>query len=585
MTAAGAGSAGAGSARAGSTRLLVVGSGVAGLYAALTAAARGLEVALLTKDNLENSNSWYAQGGLSAVGPLGMSRGDSVASHVADTLTAGARLNDESAVLAMCTAAWSHMENLIAAGAVFDADADADADGAAPALCLEAAHTHARILHSGGDATGKALSSALITACLKQEAAGALAIRERTFATELLADDAGVPDRITGVRVLNADGSTEDLHADVVLLATGGIGNLFTATTNPFGATGDGAALAYRAGALLVDSEFIQFHPTLVTPTVPTAASAVGERGFMVSEAVRGEGALLINEAGERFMQAIHPDAELAPRDVVARAIHAVNASGSRAYLDARAVEAAHGAGFLARRFPSITAALAKLGHNLATEPVPVTEAAHYWMGGVFTDQLGRTTLPGLYAAGETACTGVHGANRLASNSLLEALVFAWSTVVNLPAQNVKASDVDQTGSELTSTVLTKVITTQPLNTQLASASGESRAVDLATLQDLATKYLGVERTGAGLEAAIAQLATWHVPGDDRAARELENLLTLARVIAHAALARENSIGAHYRLDAPRSPEPLNGQLPRFGYRQQRTTRAASQLVSSNIGS
>lgn len=547
------------------TSLLVVGSGVAGLYAALTAATRGLEVTLLTKDNLENSNSWFAQGGLSAVGPSGVSRGDSVASHVADTLTAGARLNDAAAVGAMCSAAWGHVERLVEAGAVFDSDSDADGGYA---LGLEAAHAHARILHAGGDATGKALASALIDACLRQEAAGALRIRERAFATELLAGDAADPERITGVRVLNADGTTEELTADAVLLATGGIGNLFAATTNPHGATGDGAALAYRAGALLVDSEFVQFHPTLVSPG-----------GFMVSEAVRGEGAVLLDQHGRRFMPDVHTDAELAPRDVVARAIHAVNAAGGQAYLDATGVDAARGPGFLARRFPSITAALAKLGHDLAAAPVPVTEAAHYWMGGVFTDRLGRTTLPGLYAAGETACTGVHGANRLASNSLLEALVFAWSAVVNLPAAGAENGIVD-TGS-----ITSHVLTAEPAAPIAATGS---TPVDLPTLQRLATGHLGVERTGADLEHALRQLSLWYIEGDDRAAHELRNLLTLARVMATAARARENSIGAHFRLDAPWQPEPANGTLPRHGFRQANASNAnaaTSQLVSSNIGS
>ncbi|MFJ6416979.1 L-aspartate oxidase [Paeniglutamicibacter sp. NPDC091659] len=554
------------------TGLLVVGSGVAGLYAALTAAARGLEVTLLTKDNLENSNSWFAQGGLSAVGPAGIARGDSVASHVADTLTAGARLNDAGAVAAMCAAAWDHVERLTEAGAVFDSDPEGEY-----ALGLEAAHAHARILHAGGDATGKALASALIDACLKQEAAGALRIRERAFVTELLAQDPYDPERITGVRVLNADGTTEELTADAVLLATGGVGNLFAATTNPRGATGDGAALAYRAGALLADSEFVQFHPTLVSPG-----------GFMVSEAVRGEGAILVDQHGHRFMPAVHPDAELAPRDVVARAIHAVNAAGGQAYLDATGVESDHGPGFLARRFPSITAALAKLGHDLAAAPVPVTEAAHYWMGGVFTDRLGRTTLPGLYAAGETACTGVHGANRLASNSLLEALVFAWSAVVNLPAAGATADPRSADAG---------TIAVHTLETVATAAAG-STPVDLPTLQRLATGHLGVERTGADLEDALRQLSLWHVEGADRAAHELCNLLTLARVMATAALARENSIGAHFRLDAPGAPEPANGALPRRGYRMAGPVKAfpaianadtaiaaTSQLVSSNIGS
>jgi L-aspartate oxidase len=279
--------------------LVVVGSGVAGLYAALTAAVRGLEVALLTKDALADSNSWYAQGGLSAVGPAGVAAGDSIASHITDTLTAGAQLNDADAVAIMCTSAWGHVQRLVGAGAEFDTDPSGTF-----ALGLEAAHAHPRILHAGGDATGKYLASALIAACRAQEAAGRLVIREHAFVTELLTEgnpyaEAG-SDRpatmVTGVRVLGRDGQRDELHSEAVLLATGGAGQLFAATTNPHGATGDGAALAYRAGAVLADAEFIQFHPTLVSPG-----------GFMVSEAVRGEGAASASCEPSTRMQSLRP--------------------------------------------------------------------------------------------------------------------------------------------------------------------------------------------------------------------------------------------------------------------------------------
>lgn len=561
------------------TALIVVGSGVAGLYAALSAASRGMKITLLTKDSLENSNSWYAQGGLTAVGPAGIERGDSVASHIADTLVAGARLNDVTAVRSMCESAWDHVEALVETGTEFDRDSSGEF-----ALGLEAAHAHARILHAGGDATGKVIASALIGACLKQEAAGNLTIREHTFVTELVQDHAGEPERVTGVRVLNADGSTHEMHADAVLLATGGLGNLYAATTNPYGATGDGAALAYRAGAVLVDSEFIQFHPTLVSPG-----------GFMVSEAVRGEGAVLINRQGNRFMQEIHPDAELAPRDVVARAIHEINASGDQAFLDATNVEAQHGVGFLAQRFPSITRSLAELGYDLGSAAVPVTEAAHYWMGGVATNAKGETTLPGLYAAGETACTGVHGANRLASNSLLEALTFAWNVVNSLRTQTSDTSNeaVDMRDAESNS-ALTSVIMTQPGTTTPVNPSLE---LDLQTLQDLANTHLGVQRTGEGLYAALTTLESCTVRGDDRPAHELRNLHTLAKVIACAALNRENSIGAHYRADATQAPALIDGTLQRFGFKlakpvqsghleRTKTTGLASShhLQTSNIG-
>lgn len=539
--------------------LIVVGSGVAGLYAALTAAVRGLEVTLLTKDQLQDSNSWYAQGGLSAVGPGGVAAGDSIASHIADTLTAGACLNNADAVAIMCTSAWGHVQRLVGAGAEFDTDASG-----AFSLGLEAAHAHPRILHAGGDATGKGLASALIAACRAQQAAGRLVIREHVFVTELLteenpyADPAGGQPAtvVTGVRVLGRDGESEDLLSRAVLLATGGAGQLFAATTNPLGATGDGAALAYRAGAMLADAEFIQFHPTLVSPG-----------GFMVSEAVRGEGAVLINERGERFMEAIHPDAELAPRDVVARAIHAVRAKGGTVHLDARGVEAKRGAGFLARRFPSITRELGKLGYDLAAVPVPVTPAAHYWMGGILTNDTGASTLPGLFAAGEAACTGVHGANRLASNSLLEGLVFAWRTVVNLPSDTSAATAL---AGALTNNAVTRMFLTRPAGIEDGAGSGAqgeapSEEMELSALQALAQLHLGVERTAEGLRTALAQLERWRVTGSDRASCERANLLALATLIATAALERENSIGAHYRSDATFSPKPVNGHLPRFG--------------------
>lgn len=542
--------------------LIVVGSGVSGLYAALSAAARGRTVTLLTKDALENSNSWYAQGGLSAVGPEGIAAGDSITSHVADTLTAGAQLNDAETVALMCSSAWAHVQELVSVGAHFDTDASGEF-----ARGLEAAHSHPRILHAGGDATGRSLASALITACRRQEAAGGLTIREHVFVTQLItaanphadpsqahaATDQATT-RVIGVRTLGPEGSREELFAPAVLLATGGSGQLYAATTNPAGATGDGAALAYRAGAALGDLEFIQFHPTLVSPG-----------GFMVSEAVRGEGAILINEHGERFMQEIHPDAELAPRDVVARAIHAVRAKGGTVHLDARAVEATRGPGFLARRFPSITAELGKLGYDLGLEPVPVTPAAHYIMGGILTDDLGASTLPGLYAAGECANTGVHGANRLASNSLLEGLVFAWRMVVSLPM----TPEIGDLANSETNRALTKVIVTQPRRwtEQKAESSPDSEADELqnlAQLQDLAQRYLGVVRTGDGLRSALRQLERWQVIPQDRSSHELANLLTLATLIATAALHRENSLGAHYRSDAPKPPLPVAGHLQRF---------------------
>ncbi|WP_417234041.1 L-aspartate oxidase [Arthrobacter sp.] len=537
----------------GTTReLVIVGSGVAGLYAAITAVEHGHRVTLLTKDALADSNSWYAQGGISAVVPAGVAEGDSVASHIEDTLIAGARLNNVDAVRDVCSSAWGHIEALAALGTAFDPSATGDG----PALGLEAAHAHARIVHAGGDATGRVVASALIAVVRRLEAEGRLDIREHAFATDLVLEGGAVTgvDVLTGLDYLPAGGGEPArLRADVVLLATGGIGSLYAWTTNPAGATGDGAALAWRAGALVADAEFVQFHPTLV----PAGR-------FMISEAVRGEGAVLIDGSGRRFMPDVHRDAELAPRDVVARAIHRIRATGSEVYLDARGVEARRGAGFLATRFPAITGHLAADGLDLAAAPVPVAPAQHYWMGGVFADACGRTTVPGLRVAGETACTGTHGANRLASNSLLEALVHGFRAVTTLHDDGALLAgessglehvfELPEGGDAAPETIMRETTTGED--------SGRSARVPLTldAVRDLSTAYLGVERTGEGLALAAAALAGSLAAGEGTAPRtradaELRNLTTVGRLIAEAALARTGSIGAHYRLDTPAKAE------------------------------
>ncbi|MGO1318597.1 MAG: L-aspartate oxidase, partial [Cellulomonadaceae bacterium] len=368
-------------------RVVVVGSGVAGLLAALEASVFA-RVTLVTKAELGESNTAHAQGGVAVAGPAP----DSVAAHVHDTLAAGAGLCDEAAVGALCADGPDAVAALRAHGTRFDLHRG-----------LEAAHSHARILHAGGDATGAEIARALVAAVRR----ASVQILERTTVTDLLVRDG----RAAGVRTL-----TGRLEADAVVLATGGAGQLFPHTTNPEVATGDGVALALRAGVACADLELYQFHPTALA----------GPGSFLVSEAVRGEGAVLLDAQGRRFMTAVHPDAELAPRDVVARAIAATAAAqGSHVRLDASAL----GADFVARRFPTIVAACAERGFDLTRTPVPVTPAAHYWMGGVRTDAWGRTSLPGLWAVGEVACTGAHGANRLASNSLLEGAVFARRAV------------------------------------------------------------------------------------------------------------------------------------------------------------
>ncbi|HAQ59608.1 MAG TPA: L-aspartate oxidase, partial [Microbacterium sp.] len=383
------------------THAIVVGSGIAGLTVALHAARAGVAVTLVTKDVLEHANTRYAQGGIAGV----MFAEDRVSDHARDTLVAGAGLADPAAVGVLVHEGPTRIRELVDLGVEFDRDADGEF-----VKGLEAAHSYPRILHSGGDATGTAIELALAAAVRE----AGVEIVEHAFLLDLALESRTV----VGVELLTAEGGRM-LRADAVVIATGGAGQMFAHTTNPSVATGDGIAAALRAGAAVTDLEFVQFHPTVL---------AVGEP-FLVSEAVRGEGAMIVDAVGHRFLADTHPEGELAPRDVVAQAIaERMAAQGGRPVsLDATRLGAAHGeppASFLARRFPTIDAAVRERGLDWAHEPIPVTPAAHYLMGGIVTDLDGRTTLSGLYAVGEAARTGVHGANRLASNSLLEGAVF-----------------------------------------------------------------------------------------------------------------------------------------------------------------
>ncbi|KQP25490.1 L-aspartate oxidase [Aeromicrobium sp. Leaf272] len=484
------------------TRVVVVGSGVAGLTAALEADARdGVEVTLVTKAALGTSNTAWAQGGVAVV----TDAGDSVASHVADTLAAGAGLSDDDAVQVLCADGPEAVAGLMRRGVLFDVDAGDLARG------LEAAHSHARILHAGGDATGAAISEALVA---RVRAAG-IEVREHTLAVDLQLTQG----RVCGLRLL--DGTV--LPADAVVLATGGAGQLYPFTTNPAVATGDGLAMALRAGAVASDLEFYQFHPTaLAVPGSP-----------LVSEAVRGEGAVLRSVDGHRFMTDVHPDAELAPRDVVARGIAAQMArqGGLPVLLDATAL----GTAFLARRFPTIDAMVRSHGLDWGTEPVPVSPAAHYFMGGVRTDLWGRTSLPGLYAVGEVACTGVHGANRLASNSLLEGAVFGRRVVEAV----LGAAPQETFDAEWAAPVeVPSAVTTEPL--------------ERADLQQLLWETAGLSRDAAGLERASTLIGAGAVPpGADVKAVEDANLHVVGAAVVASALARRESRGGHHRTDAP----------------------------------
>jgi L-aspartate oxidase len=516
-------------------RVLVIGGGIAGLWTAVKAADAGHEVELVTKAALVEGSTRHAQGGIAAA----LFPDDSAERHYADTIAAGAGLSDPAAVRVLCDEGPARVRDLIRFGVAFDRG-----DSGGLARGLEAAHSRARILHAGGDGTGAAIESALVATVRRR----AVRVHEHSMLVDLLVEHGCV----VGARLLAASGFTEVL-ADAVVLATGGSGCLYRHTTNPDVATGDGVAAAWRAGAEVADLEFVQFHPTaLATPGTP-----------LISEAVRGEGAVIIDEHGERFMPDVDPRAELAPRDVVARAVwkRMAEQDGRPVLLDATAL----GAAFLAARFPGIDAACRDAGFDWGSQPVPITPAAHYAMGGVVADLDGRTTLPGLFAVGECARTGVHGANRLASNSLLEAAVFADRAARALdapwPARASAASAAPAPagtrfgvparhaeGSGATDGV-------SPPNTasgdRVGAAAGDAK-VERGALQALMWEHAGLERSGEGLAAASAALDSWRsTEVVDRRTAEDRNLLDLARLTVAAALARTGSVGAHFRTDDP----------------------------------
>lgn len=575
----------------GRKRLIVVGSGIAGLYGALLAADGGADVVLLTKGALADSNTYYAQGGISAVLDE-PAPGDTVAAHIADTLQAGAGHCNPEAVRVLCTEARRDIAGLGRFGVRFDLDDDGD-----PALGLEAAHSAPRILHAGGDATGAGIANALICAVLAAQASGRIRLLGHARATALLKSGR----RVTGVEFLH-DGQLKTMQADAVLLATGGAGQLFAQTTNPSVATADGLALAWRAGAAVADLEFFQFHPTCLVRTAGADETDANQDPLLISEAVRGEGAILVDAAGRRFMREYHADAELAPRDVVSRsvALHlaALGDPNGHVYLDARVLEAVKGSGFLEKRFPTITRRTREAGIDWTRDLVPVAPAAHYWMGGVSTDLHGRTTVPGLFAAGEAACTGVQGANRLASNSLLEGLVFGRRAVEAFlgeqrgPSQDGGCVGASPDGApprassaagglpltHASGTPSVDVSGTPDSGTVGAEADGDFPAWEFETvpgpgpieasfarpgtfsrgaLRRLMTANAGVLRTGGQLREAGAALAAWaavvrpdRVPdAEDPREHEDANLLLAAQLLVHSARERRTSLGAHHRDD------------------------------------
>ena len=499
---------------------LIIGSGIAALRAAAELAGRG-DVLILTKAEPREGNTGYAQGGIAAA----VGNGDSPALHAADTIAAGDGLCDERAVRALVDDGPRYVRELMAWGARFDRDADGEL-----ALAIEGAHSARRVLHAR-DATGLEIGRVLWE---RASALPGVVTQDHARAVALLVTDG----RCGGARFLLDDGSEGRARAAVVLLATGGAGQVYRETTNPPVATGDGVAMAYHAGARVADLEFVQFHPT--------ALSVPGQPRFLLSEALRGEGARLVNRSGEAFMARYDPAGDLAPRDRVARAlVREAERTGVPVCLSLQHLDAA----FVHARFPLISDACRRAGLDLARDPVPVGPAAHYVMGGVHTDLDGRTSVPGLFAAGEVACTGVHGANRLASNSLLEGLVFGARAGRAMPG-------VSRDGWP-------EPKATGPSPGALDVGSATAPAVQepsLETIRDLMWRHVGLFRDRAGLMEALKVLEpAWH--GLDSALRsgialEAEawrtaSILTVARLMTRAALRREESRGAHYRSDYP----------------------------------
>ena len=498
--------------------VVVVGTGVAGLTCALDAAP-GLRVLVVTKGAADEANTSWAQGGVAVVRDE-RDPGDSVAAHVQDTLVAGAGLSDPAAVELILGAGPGAVRRLIARGATFDAG---------PGGLLrtrEGGHTANRVIHAGGDATGAEIERSLLAAV------GMPTVLADHLALDVVLDGSG---RARGLAVLAPDGRVGLIRAGAVILATGGAGHLYAATTNPGVATADGLAIALRAGAALADVEFMQFHPTVLW----TGPGDLGHRA-LVTEAVRGEGAVLIDAAGERVMRGVHPLQDLAPRDVVSLAITrrlAERPAGvsDHLYLDATGIAPE----VFRRRFPTVSGACARAGIDPTRQPIPVAPAAHYHCGGVLTDLDGRTTVPGLLAVGEVARTGLHGANRLASNSLLEGLVMGERAAA-AARQDVSAE------------------TSPPAELDL-SAPATANPAGRPELQSVMSSSAGIGRDLPGVlaaQSAIASIAAAPAPTVDRWSVETANLAQAAGALLAAAEVRTESRGCHVRTDhTDRSPE------------------------------
>jgi L-aspartate oxidase len=491
------------------TDFIVIGSGIAGLRAAIELARSGARVTVLTKDRTSESNTEYAQGGIA----VALSDEDEVALHEEDTLNAGAGLCDGAAVRVMVEDGPRYIQELINWGTEFDRE------GGRLVFTQEAAHSRRRILHAHGDSTGREIVRALIA---RARAERGIAFVAHAATESLLI----VEGRVQGVRYLDPlVRAPRELKARAVILASGGAGQVFLHTTNPEVATGDGMAMAYAAGAELADMEFVQFHPT--------ALNIEGAPRFLLSEAMRGEGGVLRNLDGERFMARYHERAELAPRDIVSRAIVAEmqRTAARMVYLDMTALEPR----FVRHRFPNIYETCLRYQLDITRDPLPVSPASHYCMGGVRTDLSGRASLPGLYAAGEVACTGVHGANRLASNSLLEGLVFgarAGSAAAKDYADESAGTHVGVTESEREASSV--------------QASGDVALAVRKRVRRLMWERVGILRSRESIKRALLEFEQIARAPLARASR---NFLNVATLIARSALWREESRGAHFRTD------------------------------------